>query len=303
MAAMLAGRELGLPPMTSLRHVQVVEGSPGLSAEYKRARVLSAGHKLDVGEHTTEACQITGHRKGHQAPLPSGSPSPTRAAPDWSRTGARGQTRPRRMLFARACTEVCDALFADVTNGLPTAELLDQDDDGVSGYDEQPARPTGRVTAAEITARHSAPQNASPAVRQVAPVPADPHSPPAEPAGEAPTSGPAPSGHPARNELAAGPDDTDYDSRGTVITPQLTAIWTLLTSVYGFTKDEKDQARAVCGHILGGELASTKDMSKNEARKVLDTLAEWRAAADEQDPYVAPREYLARVLADGGRDA
>ena len=66
MAAILAGRELGLPPMTSLRHVQVVEGSPGLSAEYKRARVLSAGHKLDVGQHDTEACEITGHRKGHK---------------------------------------------------------------------------------------------------------------------------------------------------------------------------------------------------------------------------------------------
>src|SRR5258708_33915681 len=42
-AAILAGRELGIGPMTALRHVQMVKGTPTLSAEYKRARVLAAG--------------------------------------------------------------------------------------------------------------------------------------------------------------------------------------------------------------------------------------------------------------------
>ena len=281
-AAILAGRELGLPPMTALRHVQLVEGSPSLSAEYKRARVLSKGHEFDVLEATSETCTVAGRRRG------AGGSGGSRLVITYTIEDARRArlikdrgawtTRPKRMLFARAGTELCDFLFADVTNGLPTTELLDQDGDGVSGYDEQPARPSGRVTAAEITARPSAPQNASPAVRQVAPVPADPHTPPAEPAGEA-------------------PDDTDYDSPGTVIPPQLTAIWTLLTSVYGFTHDEKDQARAVCAYIIGGDLDSTKDMSKNEARKVLDTLAGWRQAADEQG--IEPKDYLIDVMVAG----
>jgi hypothetical protein len=80
-----------------------------------------------------------------------------------------------------------------------------------------------------------------------------------------------------------------------VNTAQLTAIWTLFTTVFSFTKDEKDQARAVCSHIIGRELASTKDMSKAQARTVLDTLANWRAAADEQG--IAPRAYLVGVMA------
>jgi len=80
-----------------------------------------------------------------------------------------------------------------------------------------------------------------------------------------------------------------------VNTPQLTAIWSLLTGVYSFTKDEKDQARAVCSHIIGRELASTKQMTKAQARTVLDTLANWRAAADEQG--IPPRDYLVGVMA------
>ena len=149
--------------------------------------------------------------------------------------------------------------------------------------EDTPPHTAGRVTAADIRGRtrpqvsaeivHE-PPDVSPAEKQV-PGPAVPH---AEPAGET-------------------PDATDYDSPGTVITPQLTAIWTILSSVYGFGSDEKDQARAVCGHIVGAELASTKDMSKNGARLVLDTLAQWRQEADEKG--FEPRAYLVAVLAGG----
>jgi hypothetical protein len=123
-AAILAGMELDLPPMTALRHVQVVEGAPSLSAEYKRARVLSAGHKLDITEHTTEACTVTGHRKGHEPVTVRYTIRDARAAGLVKDRGAY-VTRPRRMLFARASTEVCDALFTDITNGLPTTELME----------------------------------------------------------------------------------------------------------------------------------------------------------------------------------
>ena len=273
-AAMLTGRELGLPPMTSLRHVQVVEGSPSLSAEYKRARVQSAGHEFDVLEISTTKCTVSGRRRGSKKP-----PTVITYTIEDARTARlvrdRGpwQTRPRRMLFARAGTELCDFLFADVTNGLPTTELLEQDGDGVSGYDEQPARPSGRVTAAEITARPSAPQNASPAVRQVAPVPADPSTPPAEPAGEA-------------------PDDTDHDSPGTVTRPQLTKLGATFTGL-GFTSKEREQRLVAASQIIGRDIESSSDLSLNEASKLIDTL----------DGLGGSREKLIALLADGGRDA
>ena len=157
-AAILVGRELGLPPMTALRHVQVVEGSPGLSAEYKRARVLAAGHRLDITEHTTEACTVTGHRKGHEPVTVRYTMKDARTAGLVKDRGA-WMTRPRRMLFARASTEVVDALFSDLTNGLPTAELLEDDADAgeMPGYaEEAPAAAPQRVTGDQLRERSAA---------------------------------------------------------------------------------------------------------------------------------------------------
>src|SRR3982750_1405961 len=45
-AAMLAGAELGLTPMVSLRTVAIIKGRPTLTAEAQRALVTSRGHEL-----------------------------------------------------------------------------------------------------------------------------------------------------------------------------------------------------------------------------------------------------------------
>jgi len=101
------------------------------------------------------------------------------------------------------------------------------------------------------------------------------------------------------NEPAAGqdgePGEPDYDTPGTATTPQIGAIWTVLSTVYKFSKDEKDQARAVCSHIARRPLESTKNMSRNEAKDVLDTLAEWRETAERHEEQ--PREFLIELLA------
>lgn len=124
-AAILTGRELGIGPMTALRHVQMVKGTPTLSAEYKRARVLAAGHEFDILELNTTRCRVSGRRAGSKKP----PLEITFTIEDARKAGLvkdKGAwlTRPRRMLFARAGSELCDFLFADVVNGLPTAEVL-----------------------------------------------------------------------------------------------------------------------------------------------------------------------------------
>jgi len=84
------------------------------------------------------------------------------------------------------------------------------------------------------------------------------------------------------------------------VTPkQLTAIWTVLSDVFLFGKDERDEARKVCAHIVNRELASSKDMTKQEAATVLDTLAHWEAQAQREDE--SPRGYLKMMTdATGG---
>ena len=88
----------------------------------------------------------------------------------------------------------------------------------------------------------------------------------------------------------AGPDEP-----GTATVPQIGAIWTVLSTVFKFGRDEKDQARAVCSYIAERAIDSTKDMSLNEAKAVLDTLASWRETAEQHGEQ--PREFLIELMA------
>lgn len=140
-------------------------------------------------------------------------------------------------------------------------------------------------------------EDPSPAGEPQTPAAASPPTPPADPAGEAPLPP-----LPGEEEAAAGqPDLTDYDTPGTATRGkggQLTAIWTVLKTVFGFTEEEKPQARAVCEHIIERKLigGTTGNLSRNEAGTVLDTLAHWQrlAGADE-----TPREVLVALMAAG----
>ena len=112
-------------------------------------------------------------------------------------------------------------------------------------------------------------------------------------------------GRTPRTPAADDPDEAGPDAPGSATTPQIGAIWTVLTTVFKFGKHEKDQARAVCSHVIGHGLASTKDMSRNEAKTVLDTLSGWRETAEAHDQQ--PREFLIELMAtaenDGDGDA
>lgn len=63
-AAILYGREVGLPPMTSLNNTHVIEGRPSLAAEVMRAMVIAAGHEIEVLESTGSVFRIRAKRRG-----------------------------------------------------------------------------------------------------------------------------------------------------------------------------------------------------------------------------------------------
>jgi hypothetical protein len=310
-AAILAGRELGIGPMTSLRHVQVVKGAPSLSAEYKRARVLAAGHEFDILELNTTRCRVSGRRRGsNKPPL-----EVTFTMDDAIRAGlikdkGAWKTRPRRMLFARAGSELCDFLFSDVVNGLPTAELLSDGGDGYEGYDEAPSQ-SSPAPAPRTARRARATPAASNEQAKQEPAAQEPRSDagppqPPLPGEEEPDPAPGPqqdTGSSPSASAAGKPAEPDSDTPGTVTTPQLTAIWTVLTKVFSFSADEKVQARAVCEHVLRREFAggTTTDMSRDEAKTVLDTLANWQEVATQRG--VTPRELLTELMVAGAQDA
>lgn len=307
-AAILAGRELGLPPMTALRHVQVVEGSPSLSAEYKRARVLAAGHELDIIELNTTRCKVQGRRRGSGKP-PLEITFTIQDAKTAQIFKARGawETRPRRMLFARAATEVCDFLFADITNGLPTTELLAEgggEDDGFGGYAESPgqapvdqdgqkpaartarrqrAAGTGQGTDKSGTAQRAAGSlSGSESGKAHQPAAASPGLPPL-PGEEDDTSGPAPTGQPAGHEPAAGPEGRDRHGK-------LVGIVQGHAKRLGFNPGPKETDEERIDRLTTfAKLAavkfdpdSTNDFDEDELSVIADTLARCkdRAALD-----------------------
>lgn len=84
------------------------------------------------------------------------------------------------------------------------------------------------------------------------------------------------------------------DGGAAVTNRQLTAIWTSLTKDFSFDDSEKDQARMVCGAIIGREVASTRDLTRAEGGKILDTLGTWKQAAEREGDE--KRAYLIAAL-------
>jgi hypothetical protein len=62
LAAVLAGRELGLGPMASLRGIDMIEGSPHLSGETIMALVRRAGHRIRIVKMGPSGATVIGER-------------------------------------------------------------------------------------------------------------------------------------------------------------------------------------------------------------------------------------------------
>lgn len=196
---------------------------------------------------------------------------------------------------------------------------------GVAADEDVDARDDGapRTAQRQSAPARRAPRNASPAPAAQSAASAAP--PPAQGAGEAlpplpgededpTTSGASSSAHapdsgsqprtggqsPSGSDgSATTPDDTDYDTPGTATRGkggQLTALWTILSTEFGYGDAEKSQARAVCEHIINRDLVggTTGNLSRNEARTVLDTLSHWLHQAEKAGEH--PRTYMTALM-------
>lgn len=127
LACFMAGQELGLGPMKALENIYILDGRPFYSAELQTALVRAAGHRIE-GEATGDTCTLVGTRAdtgesmtvtwtletalqaGLIDKIEDGRPvkrSNNGRAMPW-------ELYPANMLFARAVTQLCNQLFADV---------------------------------------------------------------------------------------------------------------------------------------------------------------------------------------------
>lgn len=140
-AAILTGQEIGLQPMSALRSIDIIQGTPAMRANALRGLVQSKGHDVWVTESTDTRAVVCGKRKG--------SDQEQKSVWTMDRAQKMGLTgkdnwkkQPAAMLVARATAEVCRLIASDVLLGMPYAvEELEQ-------VDETPKR-TARRKAAE----------------------------------------------------------------------------------------------------------------------------------------------------------
>lgn len=113
---MMYGAEVGLPPMTALQRIIVINGKPTLDAQGMAALIRGAGHSL-VGDVTPTEAKVTGKRGDNGDTM-----SFTFTIEDAKRANLvkKGPWTdyPKAMLWARAVSQLARQLFPDVLMGM-----------------------------------------------------------------------------------------------------------------------------------------------------------------------------------------
>lgn len=129
MACLLFGREQGIGPMTALKEVSMVDGSPSMSAALMAAKIRSAGHSLTRREIRDEKGNLVA-TEAHGKRGDNGDEDVFRFSLDMAaRAGLVNKNNwkqyPEAMMWARAVSQIARTLFSDVFIGsIYTAEEL-----------------------------------------------------------------------------------------------------------------------------------------------------------------------------------
>jgi hypothetical protein len=115
LACVATGRALGLPDMTALRSIHIIEGKAAFSAELMVMLARGAGHSI-TGTVTGEKAIVTGTRKDTKDTmtvewtLEMAERAGLLSKPGWKKY-------PESYLWARAASQLCRMLFADCFAG------------------------------------------------------------------------------------------------------------------------------------------------------------------------------------------
>ena len=132
LACVAMGRELGIGDMMALKSIHIIDGNPTYSAELMVMLVRRAGHSI-TGQINEGEAVATGKRADNGDDM---TVKWTLAMAE--RAGLAGKANwkkyPEAMLWARAVSQLCRALFADCFAGATyTTEELGDDDTGADG--------------------------------------------------------------------------------------------------------------------------------------------------------------------------
>ena len=262
MACILSGEEAGVGPMQSLRQIFVTDdGKVGMAAELMRSLVLREGHEIWPEDYNNTRVTMAGRRRGQETPT-----RVTWTIDDAKKAGLMNrrnwQNYPRAMLTARATTELCRLIFADVIAGISYS--LEELEDGDVDLGAPPLEPSGDQP--KTTTRKAAPARTR-TKKPPAPPPAEPELP-----GDEAAPAPASAGMPTPQKIAMRAREAGIDHH------------------------------QVVAAVTSGTKTSSMDLTGTEAADVLEAIkaiAEGRRRLV-KEPGKCP--YLADVAQDGDGD-
>jgi len=141
-AAIMAARGVGInDPMTALRSLDIIQGTPAFRANTLRALVQRAGHEMWVEEANSQRVVMRGIRRG-ESRIQESMWDIDRAR-NMGLTGKDNwKKQPQAMLTARATSELARLIAADTIAGLYSVEELsdgEQPADAVPAVESKPA--------------------------------------------------------------------------------------------------------------------------------------------------------------------
>lgn len=255
-AAMLYGSSLGLDPMQAVRAIYIVHGSPGLYAKSMAGLAAARGHETWTIESTDESVTVAGRRKGSEhveqstwtiaratkaGYVPTIDPATGKFRLNkWGKVDGNEKylTDPQAMLHAKALAEVCRKIAPDVLAGVYSVEELQSE----QRFTVEQV-PTQRGLAAVLAPQTSGADDA----------PADAHPDPLD------------SGSASGTATSSAPESPLLNTSGKLAKAMYAAIRDA-----GITKDETPGLYA---QVTGRAVESSKELTDDEARAVLDHLA------------------------------
>lgn len=284
-AAILAGLEVGLQPLASLRSFDVIEGVAAPRAQTLRAVAQSYGHEIVLLESTDTRCRMKGKRKGSSEwqevlwTVDRAKRQGLANKPNWTKM-------PQSMLVARATSEISRLIASDAILGLgySVEEIADGADVSVALVEQPSSSDPAPTSGAKVMRRSrpaelpQAPQEPENVEAEQTPAPATEEA--AEQLAEAqggvlidfPVDEP--------NEPEQAPVEKAPTVEGTVPAgPPMTArqrgqIFALFDDL---GVEDADQQKRGMSDVLGRVVESRASLTKDEAAKVIEALQKFKA--------------------------
>jgi hypothetical protein len=126
LSTIMAGRELGLQAMASLRAFHIIEGRPTLAADMIRAMVVRSGKAkfFRCSERTTERATFETQR-GDDPPISVTYTIEEAKAAGLVKDKGAWMKSPADMCVARASSKLARLVYPDIVHGFYSSEELD----------------------------------------------------------------------------------------------------------------------------------------------------------------------------------